>query len=449
VRLRALAVLALLFGVLTQAAPAHADNGKVGEVAPPFVATALDGGAPVALADLRGKTVLLNKWSTWCRPCVKEMPDLERLYQRHVSRGLVVVGVSVDRPGMSGAVRNVATQRGTTYPMWLDPADTFTQTFHSTGVPESILLDRRGAVVMRWPGAIDVDDPSVDKAIASAVLAAGNYGAAGKDLPGPSSSLGLIALVSAFAAGLLSFLSPCVLPLVPSYVAFLAGAGGRDAERHSPQSGGANMTGTKLASAKITSRRRTMTRAVAFVSGFSAVFIALGASATLVGQFIRTDGIWLARIGGVALIAFGLVMAGAIRLNILQRDVRLVHQHADRLSRLGTVGSAGLGAAFAAGWTPCIGPVLAGILTLAAASSTTGNGIALLAAYSAGLAVPFLAAALAIDRFLLVATRTRKMMPWINRVSGGLLIVLGVLLATGSMTRLSAFFSQYLPTSLG
>jgi len=159
VRLRALAVLALLFGILTQAAPAHAENGQIGDVAPPFAATPLDGGAPVALADLRGKTVLLNKWSTWCRPCVQEMPDLERLYQRHRGSGLVVVGVSVDRPGMSGAVRNVASKRGTTYPIWLDPADEFTQTFHSTGVPESILLDRRGAVVMRWPGVIDVDDP--------------------------------------------------------------------------------------------------------------------------------------------------------------------------------------------------------------------------------------------------------------------------------------------------
>ena len=427
-----------LFGVLLALASvgvgsALADGGQVGEQAPAFEATTLEGNEPVTLAEQQGGAVLLNKWATWCRPCVREMPALEALYQKYRGQGFEIIGVAIDRPGSEGSVARVASERGVTYPIWLDPADDFTPTFRSTGVPESVLIDRNGVVVQRWPGAIQEGDPSVDAAVEDAIASQGSYVEASSEraaLTDPAITFGLLGILVAAAAGLLSFLSPCVLPLVPSYVAFLAGVGGTAVATEKEGSG--------------SSRSVTLAHAVAFVIGFSLVFVVLGASATAISGTLRADGKWIARVGGVLLILFGLVLLGAIGLRFFQREMRFL-SHAHRLRRFGLAGSGLVGAAFGAGWTPCIGPALAGILTLAATSQDLTEGIILLVAYSAGLAIPFILAALAITKFGLASARIRGWMPWINRVSGALLVGLGVLMVTGEMTRITAELNQYVP----
>lgn len=220
----------------------------------------------------------------------------------------------------------------------------------------------------------------------------------------------------AFSAGILSFLSPCVLPLVPSYLAYVGGSG----------------------AAK---RSILLRNALLFVVGFSSIFIALGASASALGSLLRSQRELLTIGGGVLVIAFGLVLLGVIRLPVLMRDTRVQARH----DASTPVGAVLLGMAFAAGWTPCIGPVLGGILTLAGASGTLLEGVTMLAVYSAGLAVPFLLAALALDPFLRVSRRLRHWLPWVERAAGGLLVIAGVLMVTGTYTRLNSWLLRFTP----
>lgn len=232
-----------------------------------------------------------------------------------------------------------------------------------------------------------------------------------------------LGFVVAFAAGLLSFLSPCVLPLVPSYIGFLTG----------------------MTLPEMSGRRRTaLIHAVLFVGGFSLIFILLGASATALGRALNYYQVWLQRIGGVLIILFGLLCLGAFRFGLLRQEQRF---QLDR-KPVGYLGSALVGMAFAAGWTPCIGPVLGGILGLAATSADVSRGMLLLTVYSAGLALPFLIAAVAIDRFLDWFQRFRRFLPWVMRISGAMLVLVGVLLVTGEFTRLAGWLQSLTPDFL-
>jgi cytochrome c-type biogenesis protein len=227
----------------------------------------------------------------------------------------------------------------------------------------------------------------------------------------------------AFAAGLLSFLSPCVLPLVPSYIGFLTG----------------------MTLPEMSARRRTaLLHGVCFVAGFSLVFILLGASATALGRALNYYQIWLQRLGGLLIIAFGLLCLGVIKLDFLTQERRV---HLER-KPVGFLGSALVGMAFGAGWTPCIGPVLGAILGLAATSGEVSRGMLLLAVYSAGLAVPFLIAAVAVESFLGWFQRFRRYMPWVMRVSGALLVFVGILLLSGEFTRLAGWLQGFTPEFL-
>jgi cytochrome c-type biogenesis protein len=232
-----------------------------------------------------------------------------------------------------------------------------------------------------------------------------------------------LGVLVAFAAGVLSFLSPCVLPLVPSYVGFLTG----------------------MSLPEITGRRRiALIHALLFVGGFSLIFILLGASATALGRALNYYQVWIQRIGGLLIIGFGLVCLGLFNLGALSQERRV------QLERkpVGYLGSALVGMAFAAGWTPCIGPVLGAILGLAATTTDVSRGMLLLAAYSAGLALPFLVAALAIDSFLGWFQRFRRFLPWVMRVSGLMLVAVGLLLVTGEFTRLAGWLQGLTPAFL-
>ncbi|GMR12160.1 MAG: cytochrome c biogenesis protein CcdA [Gemmatimonadota bacterium] len=231
-----------------------------------------------------------------------------------------------------------------------------------------------------------------------------------------------ISIAIAFLAGMLSFLSPCVLPLVPSYLSFVTGMSLEDLEA------GVN-------------RKATMIHSVLFVIGFSGIFILLGASASFLGQFFRAYNVWIARVGGLVIILLGLHMAGVLRLTPLMREKRM--QVNDKPA--GYFGTVGVGMAFGAGWTPCIGPVLGAILTYGFSQDTVWDGVRLLSVYSAGLAVPFLITAVALDRFLVTFARFRRFIPIVEVASGGLLVLMGVLLMTGSFTVLSGYLVRFTP----
>ena len=229
----------------------------------------------------------------------------------------------------------------------------------------------------------------------------------------------------AVIAGVLSFLSPCVLPLVPSYLGFI--------------------TGVSLDELSEGHRRRTaLVHALLFVSGFSLVFLLLGASASWLGQLMFRYQDWIARIGGIVIIVLALHLLGVLRIGTLLRE-RRVHL-ANRPA--GYLGAVGIGVAFAAGWTPCIGPVLGAVLTYASTRATMTEGVLLLGAYSLGLAIPFIAAALATGAFLQASRRVRRWIPAFEKASGAILLVAGVLLATGSFSTLSGYFARLTPQFL-
>lgn len=232
-----------------------------------------------------------------------------------------------------------------------------------------------------------------------------------------------LSLTISFTAGLLSFLSPCVLPLIPSYVSFITGLSLDDVQR---------------------SRRIALVHSLLFVSGFTLVFLALGASATIIGQLLFQHREWVARVGGTLIIILGLYLLGAFNVGALARERR--YHFADK--PLGYLGTLFVGMAFAAGWTPCIGPILGAVLTFTASAHDLNKGLVLLFAYSLGLALPFLLAALMIDRFMSLFQRYRGMLVWTSRLSGLLLIAVGVLMVSGSMTMLTTWLQGLTPEAL-
>jgi len=226
--------------------------------------------------------------------------------------------------------------------------------------------------------------------------------------------------IAAFVAGLISFLSPCVVPLVPGYVSLISGAGVEELKANDTQL-----------------LRKVMINSAAFILGFSVVFITLGAISTEVGQFLSRYKSVLAQVAGIVVIVFGLHLTGIFKIKALYTDARL---HGVKGSS-SAWGSFVIGFAFAFGWTPCVGPILAVILGLAATQNSVGKGIVLLAIYSLGLAVPFLLTSLGIERFLKFYSRFRSHMHALEVASGGLLIVLGALLVLGRFTIIARYFS--------
>ena len=239
-----------------------------------------------------------------------------------------------------------------------------------------------------------------------------------------------VSLLAAFAGGILSFISPCVLPLVPGYLSFVSGLSLEQ------------MRGTGDAAAVGSRRRRIFTSSLAFVLGFSLVFIALGASASAIGQLVSGQLRLLGKIAGLVIIVFGLHTMGLLKISWLYRDTRVQSQN----KPAGPIGAMLVGIAFAFGWTPCIGPILAGILAIAGAQETVGQGVRLLAVYSLGLGVPFLITALAVDRFFSAFARIRRYYRAVEIVSGALLVAIGVLIFTNRFTLIAQWLTPYLPT---
>lgn len=235
-----------------------------------------------------------------------------------------------------------------------------------------------------------------------------------------------VSALVAMGAGVLSFLSPCVFPLIPSYLAFV---------------GGLSLEEIQAPVVHAKNRRQLLAHALAFIAGFSAIFIGFGASATALGQLLFDFQAVIRKVGGVLVILFGLHIAGWLPLAFLMRE-----RHVDLKARPGGyLGAFLVGVTFAAGWIPCVGPILGSILVLASTSQTVGQGILLLGAYSAGLAIPFLLSALLFERFLHVFSRFKRLLPWVSRVSGLLLILVGILLLTDYFTLLSTVALRFTP----
>ena len=234
-----------------------------------------------------------------------------------------------------------------------------------------------------------------------------------------------IPVLAAFAAGLISFLSPCVLPLVPPYLVYLTGA----TIEHV-----ANDEEVRA------SRRAVMISALAFVLGFSTVFVALGASASFIGGFIRAWSAQFSILAGVVIIVMGLHFLGLTRIGLLMREGRMTMP-----KPVGLWGAYVMGLAFAFGWTPCIGPILAAILSVAASEATVTKGAGLLAVYSAGLGIPFLVAAFMIEQFSSVFARMKKHLLTVERVMGALLVLTGVAFLTGGVSWASIWLLETFP----
>jgi cytochrome c-type biogenesis protein len=248
-----------------------------------------------------------------------------------------------------------------------------------------------------------------------------------------------VTLLAAFGAGLLSFISPCVLPLIPGYLSYISGLS-LDEMRGAPVASGAGSAVVAVA-APAAVRRQVVLASLAFILGFTIVFVALGASASALGQYVMARLNILGKIAGAVVILFGLHTMGVLRIEWLYQEKRVQSQQRPE----GFLGAALVGMAFAFGWTPCLGPILAGILAVAATQDTIGQGVQLLSAYSIGLGVPFFATALAINRFFAAFARIRRHYHKIEIVSGALLVVIGVLIFTDRFTIIAQWLTPYLP----
>lgn len=234
-----------------------------------------------------------------------------------------------------------------------------------------------------------------------------------------------VTIIAALVAGLISFLSPCVLPLVPPYIVYLTGATIEHIASEEPIE---------------VSRHKVMTAALLFVLGFSTVFVALGASASLVGAVVQAYSAQLAIVAGIVIIVMGLHFLGLTRIGLLMREGRL-----GMAQPVGLWGAYVMGLAFAFGWTPCIGPILAAILAVAASKATVLKGAGLLAVYSIGLGIPFLIAAFAIEHVAELLKKFRRHLPTVERVMGALMVVTGVAFLTGSISDVSIWLLETFP----
>jgi cytochrome c-type biogenesis protein len=233
-----------------------------------------------------------------------------------------------------------------------------------------------------------------------------------------------VSYLAAFLAGLLSFLSPCILPLVPGYISFITGIS-LDDLRNKKES-------------KDNSLVRVLIGAIFFIFGFSFVFILLGASATFIGQFLQIYSVWFKRLGGIIIIIFGLHMIGIINIPFLNFQKKF--QTGQNLSFNLFITPFLIGFSFAFGWTPCIGPILAAILVYAGTQDTVVRGMTLLSVYSLGLGIPFILTALAVNQFYQISVQIKKYFKIIELIGGILLILIGFFIFSESLTIFSTIF---------
>lgn len=228
----------------------------------------------------------------------------------------------------------------------------------------------------------------------------------------------------ALVAGLLSFVSPCVLPLIPSYITYITGLSFAELQAENPAS---------------IVRKQAMLHSLAFIAAFTTVFVLLGASATVAGSFLQEHIVFLRKLGGALITIFGIHVTGLIPLRFLLGEKRVVLLN----KPAGYLGSFVVGIAFAAGWTPCIGPILASILMVAATENSVYKGVILLLIYSLGLGIPFFLSALAMHKFMIIFNRFKKFIRFFEVITGLFLVCVGILIYSNSLTRIAGYINIF------
>jgi cytochrome c-type biogenesis protein len=398
----------------TTSGQAPAPGSPAPKAAPGFSLPALDG-RTVRLSDFAGKSVLVNFWASWCIPCRGEIPEFIKLRNELAPRGFEIVGVAMwDDPDI---VRRFVDGAKIPYPVVLGTDETAADYGNVSGLPTSFLIDRQGRIVKRYFAVKDETLRQLEADVRGLVEGGG--------VAAPASA-SRISLLTAFLAGLFSFLSPCVLPLVPSYVSFITGISFEE------------ITSETRDDSRV--RRMAAIHSALFIVGFSLIFILMGASATYLGGFFFQHRTILERVVGALIIVFGIHITGLINIRFLLSEKRFHLQD----KPLGYFGSVLVGFSFGVGWTPCIGPILGSILGYAATIGNLSSGILLLAFYSLGLAIPFFVSSLAINSFLYYFKRIRRFIPAINTASGIFLIAVGILIFSGQFTRLASVAQEWM-----
>ncbi len=382
-----------------------------------------ENGNIVNLTNYEESILFVNVWATWCVECREEMPYINELYQEYSQQGVRFINISIDE-NPNDAIK-MAQRLDMQTELWFDPDNNATREFKMFGPPVSLLIGKDGNLIHEWKGAI-IEGTDVEKRIDIAL------GITSDSETNSQNTLKNMGLAIAFSAGLLSFLSPCILPLIPAYVSFITGMSLKELSAKNNY----NENGSDKTQSKFKVKTTVLSRGSMFVLGFSIIFVTLGIAVSYASSFFVDATTWIERIGGIIIIVFGLHLLGI--LNIKKLNKQKSFDFSKRSTK--NIGSILVGMAFGAGWTPCIGPILAGILTIAATSSTIIDGALLLGVYSTGLAIPFVLSAIAIDQFLIFFQKIKKWIGWIERTSGIMLIGIGVLLLTGSLTVINTLF---------
>jgi len=392
-------------------------------------------GNPTSLADFKGKLVILNFWTTWCPPCREEMPSMERLHSKYKDRGLVLLAVAVQEQPRE--VEDFVDQMGLSFKVLLDEDGGVYEAYGGKFLPTTFLIDEYGKIIgqlvigMNWasPQVLSLinlllsdERPPLQIPLEAEELSDKVDVRAFEAMPL------LLGFCIAFLFGIAYFLSPCVLPLVPSYLSYITGMSFQE------------LIATER-EARSASRRLAIVHSLLFIIGFSIFFIALGASSSFVGQFFREHQKVVRIAGGILIIIFGLIIAGVLRIPFLMRDWRIQIKN----KPAGFLGSFLVGLTFSAGWTACGAPLLGSILALSSQAATVGRGIFLLSGFSLGLALPFFLSAVALTSFLAFFTKFRKFIGLVEKICGGLLVLIGFILLTNSFNLLARYFSKLLP----
>ena len=398
------------------------------------------------ISDLEGQVVLLNVWATWCMECLEEMPYLNTLNKEYSPLGLKTISLSIDTLSPD-IVKGFADDMDMTTDVWYDPQNNASREFRMMGPPITLLLNENGELIHEWKGPI-FEGTDVELRIEGALGIVAEESSQQQIEEFELSQMDQISIGVAFVAGILSFLSPCVLPLIPAYASFITGMSlkelstaqssdntGKFNKDEIAESAGGREEVIGQSTSKFKIQTMVLSKGLLFVLGFSIIFVILGSAVSYAGTMFDEATLWIERIGGIVLIAFGLHLIGILKLSKLNMQKSMNFQNRSTKN----IGSLFVGMAFGAGWTPCIGPILAAILTMAATSSSWIAGTSLLVAYSAGLAIPFIISALAIDRFMSFFSRIKRWIGWIERGSGILLIGIGGLLLTGSLSVLATY----------
>eukprot|EP01133_Synstelium_polycarpum_P025985 gene25985-31208_t len=403
------------------------DRGTIGKLSGPDL---MNEGQKVGVEDFEGKVVVLNVWGQWCGPCRAEADDLEQVYEQTKDSGVQFLGINV-RDDTKNKAQDFVVDNKVSYPSIYDPSMrsliALGDGYPTSVIPTTIVLDRQHRVAAVFLQELLAEDllPVVQRmtTTTTTLLAGSDTLSAGVGEAfqnAASSGPLLLALGACVLAGLVSFASPCVVPLVPGYLSYLAGVVGADAPAITAEE-------AKTRTITRSSRLRVAGAAGLFVAGFTVVFVLATASVFGVISTLLVNREVLMRVGGVVTIAMGLVFIGLIPA--LQKDVRFEPR---RVSSL--VGAPLLGGVFALGWTPCLGPTLAGVMSVAAGTDgmTAARGVTLIVAYCIGLGLPFIILALGSARALTGVGWLRRNARTIQIFGGIMLVAVGIALVTGA-----------------